>query len=409
MKLTVRDIRKIWEHGSAALVAGEKGIDKVVDSCNMMEQPDIKPWLRENTLMITTGYVIRNDKEALLRLIQDLNDAGASALAIKTRFFDEFPKEALELAEKLEFPLFFLNNNQGFEDQVFPVMSVLAEARKGSWKHEEGEVEERNQREKDARLFSELTNGKIKEDAEIEYWRHSLNWPVLPVRVVVFSVTSDAYAMSSRNENMNKIYNSAKIYLASCEVAGVVVIRGNECICMIQDKPEKDKVVEMCTEFQRRITERFRYKTTVGISGRIFTYRELKNAWSEARDAVRIAENLSSDRAMIWYEDEPFEQMILRMSREDYGKKFVEDTLELLENYDRENESHLEKTLECLIENMGSKKKAAEELYLHRNTMSYRVKQIEKLMNCDLSKANDLLRLGVAVKIKSYIKMHSDM
>ncbi len=38
----------------------------------MMEQPNIKPWLREHLLLITTGYVIRNDKEALLNLIRDM-------------------------------------------------------------------------------------------------------------------------------------------------------------------------------------------------------------------------------------------------------------------------------------------------------------------------------------------------
>lgn len=41
---------------------------------------------QEHLLLITTGYVIRNDKEALLNLIRDMNEVNASALAIKTRF-----------------------------------------------------------------------------------------------------------------------------------------------------------------------------------------------------------------------------------------------------------------------------------------------------------------------------------
>lgn len=48
--------------------------------------------MKEHLLVITTGYSIRNDKEAVLKVIRDMNEGNASALAIKTRFFDEFPK-----------------------------------------------------------------------------------------------------------------------------------------------------------------------------------------------------------------------------------------------------------------------------------------------------------------------------
>ena len=108
MKLTVKDIKELWNNGQAELVAGAEGLDRPVAFYDMMEQPDIKPWLRKELLLITTGYAIRKDKEAVLTLIRDLNEAGASALAIKTRFFDRFPQEALELADSLHFPLFFL-------------------------------------------------------------------------------------------------------------------------------------------------------------------------------------------------------------------------------------------------------------------------------------------------------------
>lgn len=62
-----------------------------VDVYDMMEQPDIKPWMKEHLLVITTGYSIRNDKEAVLKVIRDMNEGNASALAIKTRFLMSFP------------------------------------------------------------------------------------------------------------------------------------------------------------------------------------------------------------------------------------------------------------------------------------------------------------------------------
>lgn len=87
MKFTVRDVQKLWEGRFATLVVGEAGLDREVEFYDGMEQPDIKPWLRQNVLMITTGYSIRNDKAAVLRLIEWMDEANGAALAIKTRFF----------------------------------------------------------------------------------------------------------------------------------------------------------------------------------------------------------------------------------------------------------------------------------------------------------------------------------
>ena len=65
--------------------------------------------------------------------------------------------------------------------------------------------------------------------------------------------------------------------------------------------------------------------------------------------------------------------------------------------------SHLAETLEMLSACRGSRKTAAERLYLHRNTMSYRLNQIEEVLGCDLSDAGQLEELGFACRVKEYM------
>lgn len=161
MELYVKDIEKIWSSGGAALVAGKSGIMRKVESYDMMEQPKMKEWLREHVLLITTGYAIRNDKEALLELIRNMHEANCSALAIKTRFFDDFPTEALQLADQLALPLFFLNNNAGFQDIVFPVMVAVVEAKNQIHMDARYRMGQQNKLEQDQKLFLELLTGKI--------------------------------------------------------------------------------------------------------------------------------------------------------------------------------------------------------------------------------------------------------
>ena len=81
MELQVKDIERIWGNGRASLVAGRNGLTRKVDYYDMMEQPNMREWLREHLLLITTGYAIRNNKEALLQLIRDMNKANVSTLA----------------------------------------------------------------------------------------------------------------------------------------------------------------------------------------------------------------------------------------------------------------------------------------------------------------------------------------
>ena len=107
-------------------------------------------------LLITTGYAVRNNKEALLELIRNLDEAGAAALAIKTRFFENFPEEALNLADRLKFPLFFLNNKSSFIEVVSPVMVAIVEAKNNIKMQTRFQIGEVEKQELDRRLFSDL-------------------------------------------------------------------------------------------------------------------------------------------------------------------------------------------------------------------------------------------------------------
>lgn len=404
MRLTVRDIKKLWDNRSAALVAGKGGLDRLVDYYDMMEQPDFQPWLRENVLVITTGYAIRNDKKALLSLIRAMNEANCAALAIKTRFFEEFPKEALELADSLNLPLFLLNNDTGFVEVVYPVMVAIVEAKNSVELSTRYQLGEYNERELNKKLFMELINGKITQEDEAEYRVNALQWPPCPLRILVFYIIHDSYATASRGENMDRIYSNVKMFLETSKVWGCVITRKDECICILRDCLKREEIQELCTEIQRRISTRYKYECVTGVSGSFYSYLELKKAYQDARDAVRIAGKPRINKEILWIEDEIFEQMILRMSKEDYVRKYVNDTLACLEIYDRDHEAHLEKTLEALLHYQGSRKLAAEELYLHRNTMAYRIRQIEELLECDLGNADHLLRLGFAMRVKEYMK-----
>ena len=233
MELYVKDIEKIWSSGGAALVAGKSGIMRKVESYDMMEQPKMKEWLREHVLLITTGYAIRNDKEALLELIRNMHEANCSALAIKTRFFDDFPTEALQLADQLALPLFFLNNNAGFQDIVFPVMVAVVEAKNQIHMDARYRMGQQNKLEQDQKLFLELLTGKITQEEEAEHRTFALHWPPVPARVITLQLEEKGERSPLLEMKREMQIKEALRILEKYYIQGTCVCRKKSCFCMI--------------------------------------------------------------------------------------------------------------------------------------------------------------------------------
>ena len=258
MKLRVKDIVKIWNNGAASLVAGQEGLMRRIEVFDMMEQPNIKPWLREHLLLITTGYVIRNDKEALLNLIRDMNEVNASALAIKTRFFDDFPKEALQLADELKLPLFFLDNNAGFVELVFPVMTAIVESRSNIELDTRYQIGKENKSELDNRLFFDLINRKITQPEEAEYRTASLQWPSEPVRMIALSLETEknSFLLEMKKEQQTKAISRI---LEKNHIRNAVICSKEMCFALmgisINDTLLDTIVNDMIQKLIGRITE----------------------------------------------------------------------------------------------------------------------------------------------------------
>ncbi|OUN01245.1 MAG: PucR family transcriptional regulator [Paenibacillaceae bacterium ZCTH02-B3] len=120
---TCGDILLIPDFREAAVLAGANGLDRPVTRVNVMEVPDVIDWVRPGEFLITTGFPFRDNADVLADLIPQLNDRGVSALGIKIkRFIDRIPQRALDIAERLDFPVFELPASTVFSDAVRSIM-----------------------------------------------------------------------------------------------------------------------------------------------------------------------------------------------------------------------------------------------------------------------------------------------
>ncbi len=124
--LSVREVLDLHELRGSRVLAGAAGLDRAVERVNVMEVPDILPWVKPHELLLTTGYPLREDPGALARLVVDLDDRGLAALGVKLgRYLDELPAEMLAEADRRGFPVVAVRDDVAWDDVLEHVLTDL--------------------------------------------------------------------------------------------------------------------------------------------------------------------------------------------------------------------------------------------------------------------------------------------
>ena len=102
----VEDLFIVDVFQDAKIIAGHAGLKRKVDSIEISETPDVIHFLAENSLLLTTGYAFKDNPMELGKLILQMSKYPCAGIAIKLkRFINEIPKEVVDLANTLEFPI----------------------------------------------------------------------------------------------------------------------------------------------------------------------------------------------------------------------------------------------------------------------------------------------------------------
>jgi len=81
------------------------------------------------------------------------------------------------------------------------------------------------------------------------------------------------------------------------------------------------------------------------------------------------------------------------------------ETLFKLQEYDEKSSSNLLETLSLYFDENRNLGKAAEKMYIHRNTMKYRVKRIQEILNCDLKDEKTVFNITLCLKIGKFLNL----
>lgn len=122
----------------------------------------------------------------------------------------------------------------------------------------------------------------------------------------------------------------------------------------------------------------------------------IRRAYLEAREALEIGTALETSGSIYRFDDLlPYHFLRVEPALVD---RFVEQTLGPLIEYDARRKGDLVRTIEAYFDSDGSVKMAGQILFAHPHTVTYRLKQVEKLTGWSLRDPEDKLRLQLALR-----------
>ena len=123
--MTVAEVMALPQMASSRVLAGAEGLSRTVQRLNMMEVPDVLPWVRHGELLVTSGYPLRDlSDDELVQLLRELSDRGLSGLCIKVgRFVPRLSPKALAVADEAGFAVVSMPPSLSFTDLLGAVLT----------------------------------------------------------------------------------------------------------------------------------------------------------------------------------------------------------------------------------------------------------------------------------------------
>lgn len=117
MAITLNQLLKKVYHGEMKCVAGHVGLDREILGVNVVDNPEIVSWLHGGELVLSTGYVTKNNPSMINSIVSELHKKGCVGLGFKVkRYFETIPPIIISEGNKYGFPILEISYEMRMSD-----------------------------------------------------------------------------------------------------------------------------------------------------------------------------------------------------------------------------------------------------------------------------------------------------
>lgn len=126
---------------------------------------------------------------------------------------------------------------------------------------------------------------------------------------------------------------------------------------------------------------------------------DFKTYFLKAREARTLKKYLKNKSRIVYYNDiKLYESLTLALEKVDY-MDLVDSRIIKIQLYDLVNGTNYLETIRSYLENEKSVQAVAESMYIHRNTVNYRIKKIKELFHINFDSYDQIVQLYISIKL----------
>ena len=214
-------------------------------------------------------------------------------------------------------------------------------------------------------------------------------------RRIVFVIKFHNSAVTPPYEVVQEIIgNSDKDYVINISEQDVVIVRE------LEGEVESIDMENYARTLIDNIHSGHGLKATIGISSIVDNLKDLARAYKEARIAFEVGKVFDIEKPVISYENLGIGRLIYQLPTT-LCEMFLSEVFKKgsLESLDRETLM----TVQSFFENNLNVSETSRKLFVHRNTLVYRLEKIRKLSGLDLREFDHAVTFKVALMVKKYL------
>ncbi|MFL0194716.1 helix-turn-helix domain-containing protein [Clostridium sp. WILCCON 0269] len=399
----LKDLKKIGEENE-----NSRPIKWVYKVNYIQFTKDIYLNIQSGDLVIISGRNNYFNIDRIIEFIKEINSLGATGLIIcSNKNIGYLTYEVIEISKKLRLPLFYLPVNLNKESEVVrEICKAII-------------IDHINKLSEKGILEDILDNKKLEiEFVQEKFKSFGMNINALnQIGIIVIdrfeNLEKEKYYR--KKEKIDKVHNEIKhviknVYLINTR--NVITVTKNDSIIFLTQKfKDITKFEQILYEIDTNIKEKIPgIILNFGLGGAYSGIKGINKSYYEAQQMLKLKriEGLSGITLSLKNMDVYLFLIRINVKNRELLNIYVNHVLKDLISYEKTNQIDLMETLDAYLNENANIIEASDKLFIHKNTLKYRLNKIENLLNVNLHSLEDCLRLLLAMKGYKILKTMSD-
>ena len=404
MAAKCRNLLELKSFKSIQLVSGSEGLDNVITWVYINQSQSVTDWVHGGELVFITGLDGNiYDEDTLLRLFNECIDSSVSGVVIlcNTNHIPDIPQSVITLSNSSAMPLFKMPWRLPLVDVTKDIANLII-------------MNQFQERSVSNFFYEILFSETFSEETSKQLGCYCGINTSKPAFVSIFKAYLSGSTSITDSNRLDSIMTFLKKYLDDdfnqYSVQHISYVYGDSIVCYttLKEDANKDTIYSrlkvQLQEFYRRYSNDRLY--IVGGLGTTYHYiGNIKDSYLEANHCIKYNLQKSGHVVVYSYQDLGIIQLLAKIKDVNLLKKYCYNTIGALISFDEVHHTDYVNTLHCYLDNDCNLIKTSKAMFIHRNTLVYRMDKIKEVLGNDLSSMNTKAEYINALKILEYFEL----